>query len=153
MRTKRDHSIDALVGASVRKRRIELGMNQQMLGAALNLSYQQIQKYERGTNRITAGVLWILSEALNVDVAYFFEAIGAVPVKPSTDMRGARSNSSAATSMPSDRETLELIKGYKALPDRTIRKSVRSMIAALAKSERDTDQRDRHSTKGRSAGR
>lgn len=153
MKTKRDHTIDVLVGASVRKRRIELGMNQQMLGAALNLSYQQVQKYERGTNRITAGVLWLLSEALNVDVAYFFEAIDAVPVKPSSDKRGARAMAGAAASAPSERETLELIKGYKALPDPIIRKSVRGMIVALARPERDMERGERQASRSRAAGR
>ena len=65
--------IDALVSTRVRIRRLDLGMTQIALGRRLNVSSQQIQKYETGTNRISAGCLWELSQVLSVPISFFFE--------------------------------------------------------------------------------
>ncbi len=143
------YPIDARVGARVRKRRVELGMTQQALGGAVNLSYQQIQKYERGTNRITAGLLWVLSEVLEVDVAYFYAAVDGALVKASADILAPRQS---VRGTPSDRETLELIKGYRAVRDPKIRRSIRNTISTFAKLERNGAQRNRQPAKGRPAG-
>lgn len=66
------HPIDKSVGRLVAQRRIELGYSQSDLGRALNLTFQQIQKYEKGTNRISASKLWEASRFLDVDVSHFF---------------------------------------------------------------------------------
>ncbi len=65
--------IDAHVGSRVRQRRMLLGMSQERLGKAVGLTFQQIQKYERGTNRIGAGRLFTLSKVLSVPIAFFYE--------------------------------------------------------------------------------
>ena len=72
---KRFGDVDGHVGRRVRERRLALGMSQEKLGNALGISFQQIQKYEVGTNRIAAGRLWDIARALEVDVDYFFEGI------------------------------------------------------------------------------
>jgi len=72
-RKKTPNPTDQHVGARVRMRRIMLAMSQEKLGAALNLTFQQVQKYERGTNRIGAGRLQQLSHVLQVPVEFFFE--------------------------------------------------------------------------------
>ncbi len=72
---KRFGKVDAHVGKRVRERRLALGMSQDKLGNALGISFQQIQKYEVGTNRVAAGRLWDMARILEVDVAYFFEGI------------------------------------------------------------------------------
>src|ERR1700758_2919403 len=65
--------VDVHVGSRVRLRRTLLGMSQEKLGTALGLTFQQVQKYERGANRIGSSRLWDLSRALDVSIAYFFE--------------------------------------------------------------------------------
>ena len=84
---KRFGEVDAHVGKRVRERRNALGMSQEKLGNALGISFQQIQEYEVGTDRVMASRLWDIAEALEVDVAYFFESIVKRPSrarKPST---------------------------------------------------------------------
>src|SRR5687767_11662651 len=67
---------DVLIGAKVRLRRKELGLSQQKLAATLGITFQQIQKYEKGTNRIGAGRLMEIAASLGVPITYFFEGIG-----------------------------------------------------------------------------
>lgn len=66
-------SVDAHVGQRVRMRRTLLGMSQERLGEAIGLTFQQVQKYERGSNRISAGTLYRLSQVLDVPVSFFFD--------------------------------------------------------------------------------
>ena len=73
----RSSKVDAHVGKRVRERRREIGMSQEKLGNALGIAFQQIQKYEAGTNRVAAGRLWNIAKILEVDVGYFFEGIKA----------------------------------------------------------------------------
>ena len=72
---KTSMKVDTHVGSRVRERRVALGMSQEKLADALGISFQQIQKYEVGTNRVAAGRLWDIAKALEVDVGYFFEGI------------------------------------------------------------------------------
>ncbi len=67
--------VDYHVGRRVRERRNALGMSQEKLAAALGISFQQVQKYEIGMNRVAAGRLWDIANALEVDIGYFFESI------------------------------------------------------------------------------
>ena len=69
-------TIDAHIGARVRLRRLTAGMSQEQLGAALGVTFQQVQKYEKGTNRIGAGRLYRISRILDVPVSYFYEGLG-----------------------------------------------------------------------------
>jgi transcriptional regulator with XRE-family HTH domain len=72
-------AVDRHVGTRLREKRHELGMTQETLGNALGVTFQQVQKYERGTNRVSAGRLFSLANLLDVEVSYFFEglAVGA----------------------------------------------------------------------------
>lgn len=82
------HSIDVLVGRRVAERRLALRYNQSDLGRALDLTFQQIQKYEKGTNRISASKLWLIAQFLGVDLAYFFEGLptdGTAPAPRSVE--------------------------------------------------------------------
>ena len=145
----KSESIDSHVGRRIRQRRIELGMSQQKLSHITGVSYQQIQKYERGTNRVGAGMLWALSDVLNVELAYFFEGLS----------RRARASSgyaglAEAGAEPyrhqtlSDRETMELVKAYSGVGDPQVRKGVRQMLAALAKSGKPPKPRKRRTFRG-----
>lgn len=75
MPRKKEQTIDAYIGARVRLRRLMLGMSQESLGGQLSLTFQQIQKYEKGVNRISASRLYALARALSVPVNYFFEGL------------------------------------------------------------------------------
>ena len=87
MSTKAPNPVDKYVGSRVRMRRIMLGMSQEKLGEALGLTFQQVQKYEKGTNRVGASRLQQISEILQVPVSFLFEG---GPVAPSTRMASAK---------------------------------------------------------------
>jgi len=71
------HLVDVEVGKRIKKRRQQLRISQTALGAAVGVSFQQIQKYERGSNRVSSSVLYSLAQVLDVPVAYFFETLGS----------------------------------------------------------------------------
>lgn len=73
--TAAPHPVDVEVGRRLAARRISMGLNQSELGRALGVTFQQIQKYEKGANRISASKLWMAAEALGVDIGYFFDAL------------------------------------------------------------------------------
>ncbi len=109
--------IDVHVGESVRERRVYLGMTQTDLGEYLRLTFQQIQKYEKGTNRISASKLWALSHFFKVPVEWFFEGLGETSQKQNDVM--ARP------------EAHQLAKYYSACPAST-RKRLLALIRATA---------------------
>lgn len=75
-KTERADEIDRHIGKRIREQRENMGMTQSQLAQAITVSYQQIHKYEHGSNRISAGKLWLIAEALHVPVQYFFEGVG-----------------------------------------------------------------------------
>ena len=72
-RITNNNAVDMHVGKRVRLRRTLLGMSQEQLGASLNITFQQVQKYERGANRISASRLWDISQILDAQISYFFD--------------------------------------------------------------------------------
>jgi len=139
-RTKKQVSrsgpIDIHVGSRVRLRRNLLGMNQTDLGKAVGTSYQQIQKYERGVNRVGASRLFNLGRALDVPVSFFFEDLS--PAAAGARKRRAKGLSEApAAALDSDvlnkRETVELIRAYYRVTDPKVRKLVLDLLKALGK--------------------
>lgn len=107
------HPVDVHVGKRIRHRRWMVGMTQQQLAEKVGIKFQQIQKYETGMNRVSASRLWDISEALSVPVSYFFEGMDRA--------EGADSASEVAGTPPgdilSDKEALELIRSYYAIPE------------------------------------
>ena len=73
MSTEDSHPVDVKVGANIRKRRKELGLSQQQRAHSINLTFQQVQKYERGSNRVSASMLFEIARTLKVGPSYFFE--------------------------------------------------------------------------------
>ncbi len=114
------HPVDAHVGSRVRLRRTLLGMNQTQLGEALGLTFQQVQKYERGTNRISASRLYQLSQILDVPVSFFFDEL--------VD----EANAASPDNISLKRETLELVRAYYRIRDPAARKHLREMTRAMA---------------------
>ncbi len=117
-----NHPIDIHVGARVRHRRSLLGMTQEKLGNALGLCFQQVQKYERGVNRISASKLYDLSRILDVPISFFFDDIGEAPcVYSGIKDRGLLEISKHAASLDlGDRRTLlEVVKLFVGLANRS----------------------------------
>ena len=126
--------IDVHVGARVRQRRTLLGMNQTILGKALGVSFQQVQKYEKGTNRVSASRLYDLARVFDVSIEYFFEdmppEIAAIP--PATKGRGkAKKLPSIEPDLMVKRETLEFVRAYYKIEDANVRQRVRELTKAM----------------------
>ncbi|MGB8842213.1 MAG: helix-turn-helix transcriptional regulator [Aliidongia sp.] len=131
--------IDAHVGRRVRLRRILLGLSQERLGAAIGLTFQQIQKYERGTNRIGASRLWELSTVLGVPVQFFFgelaaETLAQMSVITSREIVAdpdgvAISAFSAASARP---ETLDLMRAFDRIPADAMRQRLCELTKMIA---------------------
>ena len=125
--------IDIHVGSRVRMRRTLLGMSQEKLGNALGLTFQQIQKYERGANRIGSSRLYKLSHILDVPVAYFFDDM---PDQTGKRARGLSDSSPEAFEQEkmARRETLELVRAYYKIADPKVRKRTFELVKAVAQS-------------------
>ena len=135
---ERPNPIDIHVGKKVRQRRTLLGMSQEKLGEALGLTFQQVQKYERGTNRVGSSRLFHLSRILDVPVSYFFEGLDPDVEMPGP--RGANAKGFADSAQEpyevdqlTKRETLELVRAYYRITDPKVRKRVFEMVKAVAK--------------------
>ncbi len=131
--------VDVHVGERLRARRALLGMTQEKLAEAVSLTFQQIQKYERGTNRVSASRLWQFSKVLKVSIAYFFEGYsekpGAKAAAYGMSDTGQEGFSSEADLMDK-KETLALIREYYSIPDPKLRRDLFKMIKTMAASMR-----------------
>ena len=106
------HSVDLHVGQRVRQRRWIVGMTQQQLGDKVGIRFQQIQKYEAGANRISASRMWDIAAAMEVPVSFFFEGIdGQAP-----------NTGEARADILTDKEAIELVRAYYAIPEDQRRK-------------------------------
>ncbi len=125
------HPVDVYVGSRVRLRRTLKGMSQQRLAEALGLTFQQIQKYERGVNRIGSSRLFELSEVLDVPPSFFFD--GAPSQTETAAGRGIAEESEPYEARQfARREILELVRAYDRITDPEIRKRVFEMVKAVA---------------------
>ena len=129
-RNKEYAYVDEHVGDRIRVRRTLMGMSQTTLGEVLGLSFQQVQKYEKGANRVSASRLFQFSKILNVPASYFFDD---VPMDPTAEAHSLRDDSEV---VPADiltsRETLKLIRAYYGISDPATREIVGTLIEALA---------------------
>lgn len=129
--------VDVHVGSRIRLRRTLLAMSQETLANALGLTFQQVQKYEHGTNRVSASRLYRLSQVLDVPVSFFFDDLnergdGTVANAPSYP--SSSSGISEADPM-SKRETLELLRAYYRISDPNQRKRLFELVKAMASPE------------------
>ena len=134
---KAPNPIDKHVGSRVRMRRVLLGMSQEKLGEALSLTFQQVQKYEKGTNRIGASRLQQISKTLNVPPAYFFD--GAPSFEDGQAVPGnataAEDGSAYVVDFLSTTEGLLLNRGFARIQDPKVRKRIVDLVTALAGTE------------------
>lgn len=128
-RSEKAHAIDRLVGQQLRKRRLELGLTQLSVAEAIGVTFQQIQKYERGSNRIVASRLYDLANTLNVPLEYFFaEAQEDTPP-------GAKADEAADDSTPTPKETRNLINAYYEIADPALRKKLIELVRSVSASK------------------
>ena len=129
--------IDVHVGARVRLRRSLLGLSQERLGEALGLTFQQVQKYERGANRIGASRLYDLARVLDVPVAFFFDDMSDEVARRSprlmTPGLAEEPAEAPAPDLMSRRETAELVRAYYRIADPRVRRRVLDLAKALAR--------------------
>ncbi len=129
MRQGGSNPIDVHVGARVRARRLVLAMTQETLGSELGISFQQVQKYEKGTNRISASRLHAIARLLRVPVASFFEA---APGGPQTLSRGGRDRTSAVLDLLSTRDGIRLNEAFARIKDTGLRRQLVDLVKAIA---------------------
>ena len=116
---------DKHVGARVRMRRLMLGLSQEKLADGLGLTFQQVQKYEKGTNRIGASRLQHIAEVLQVPVSFFFE--GAVGEMKSSEPRSLFVSEFLASS-----EGIALVKAYMSIKDTKIRRCIVQLVEQIS---------------------
>ncbi|WP_299862100.1 helix-turn-helix transcriptional regulator [uncultured Roseobacter sp.] len=104
------HVVDVHVGKRIRQRRWLVGMTQQKLAECVGIKFQQIQKYETGANRVSASRLWDIADALEVDVAFFFEGL-------KSDAESLAEQDSIPADMMGDKEAMDLVRSYYAIPE------------------------------------
>ena len=133
--TRKSSPIDLHVGARVRQRRVLLGMTQTNLADALGLTFQQIQKYERGVNRISASRLFELSQLFDLPVEYFFEDMPpeVAGISPAKGRGKAKDLPSYEPDPMTTRETMVLVRSYYSIDNADVRKRLREMIAVLGR--------------------
>ena len=137
----RPSPIDVHVGSRIRLRRTLLGMSQERLGDSLGLTFQQVQKYERGVNRVGASRLFDLSRVLDVPISFFFDDMpdSLAATFGGTPSRRAGGSSDATDPFGDDtlsrRETLELVRAYYRITDPSVRKRVFDLIKSMGPPE------------------
>lgn len=126
--------IDRFVGGRIRGRRLGLRISQTKLGHAIGVTFQQVQKYESGTNRVGASNLFRIAKALGVDVAFFFEGLaGEAPTMNGMNMGMADNPVAEFEGDPmSSRESFELMHNYFRIADPHVRKRIFALVRVLA---------------------
>ena len=133
MSTKAPNPVDKYVGSRVRMRRIMLGMSQEKLGEALGLTFQQIQKYEKGTNRVGASRIQQISEILQVPVSFLFE--GVPSGAPSAEGFSDGSAPTYVSDFLATSEGLALTRAFTRIGDAKLRRSIVDLVEQIAARE------------------
>lgn len=130
MTKKSPNPVDKHVGSRVRMRRMMVGMSQEKLGESLGITFQQIQKYEKGTNRIGASRLQNISQVLSVPVAFFFEGAPSM----NTEAGGFAEDASPAyvSDFLASSEGLALTRAFLKIADAKVRRRIVDLVEALA---------------------
>ena len=136
----RSHPVDVHVGARMRQRRTLMGMSQTKLGDAVGLTFQQVQKYERGANRVGSSRLYEFAKALDVPVSYFFDEMPgnvlsgrpmAAKVKKGTSFGEAGTPFATEKDPLIKRETLQLVRGYYKIRDEAVRRRIYELVKSM----------------------
>jgi len=136
----KSHPVDAHVGVRMRQRRTLLGMSQTRLGDAVGLTFQQVQKYERGSNRVGSSRLYEFAKALDVPVSYFFDEMPgnvlsgrpmAAKVKKGTGFGEAGTPFAVEKDPLVKRETLQLVRAYYKIREGAVRKRIYELVKTM----------------------
>lgn len=127
------HPVDIYVGKRLRMRRVMLGMSQESVGKAIGVTFQQIQKYERGANRMGSSRLYDFSQILNVPVSFFFEGyeLETGDSTPITQMGFAEEEVPFEHEKLTSRETLEVMRAYYSIRESKVRKKMLDLMRSL----------------------
>ncbi len=145
---KNPNPIDILVGNRIRLRRNFLGMTQEKLASLLGITFQQIQKYEKGINRVGASRLWDISNILHTEISYFYEDINKeveeqsprrFVLKAPKQLHLAEEKSEYFPNPLLNSETRELVTSYYKIKNRTVARQMLEMIKSLAKASETED--------------
>ncbi len=128
------HPVDIHVGKQLRLKRTILGMSQETIGTAIGVTFQQIQKYERGINRMGASRLYDFSKLLNVPVSYFFEGLSQGNEQAVYNVQGMAESSAPEFEheQMASRETMEMMRAYYKIQNPAIRKRIFELIKTIA---------------------
>ncbi len=126
------NAVDVHVGSRIRLRRTLMGMSQTALAESVGLTFQQIQKYEKGGNRVSASRLWQFGQVLDVPVSFFFDDMPA-EILAERGHPGAMgpSGDSEATGVMTRRETLELVRAYYRIQNEPVRRRIYDLFKAM----------------------
>lgn len=130
MAKKAPNPIDKYVGSRVRMRRMMLGMSQEKLGNALGLTFQQVQKYEKGTNRIGASRLQQISNILQVPVSFFFD--GAPDLSARTDELSEAPSALYVADFLATSDGLALTRAFMRIDDAKLRRKIVELVEQMA---------------------
>jgi transcriptional regulator with XRE-family HTH domain len=133
MSTKAPNPVDKYVGSRVRMRRVMLGMSQEKLGEALGLTFQQVQKYEKGTNRVGASRLQQISEILQVPVSFLFD--GAPSGAASNENFREATSPAFVSDFLATSEGLALTRAFTRITDAKLRRSIVELVEQIASHE------------------
>lgn len=133
--TDHPHPVDVHVGNRLRVRRTMLGISQERLGTSLGITFQQVQKYERGSNRISASKLFDVAHALDVPISYFFEGYADGTAALASGM--AERQAPLADDPLTNRETLDLVRDYYRIREPAVRRRIMDLVKTLAASVMD----------------
>ena len=133
------HPVDVHVGRRLRLKRTILGFSQEMVGKAIGVTFQQVQKYERGVNRMSASRLFEFAQLLKVPIVYFFDGYqehkdDALPADEHETFIGLAENNTDSFEYEqlASRETLEMMRAYYRITDPAVRKRVFELVKSLA---------------------
>ena len=136
----KSHPVDAHVGTRMRQRRTLLGMSQTRLGDAVGLTFQQVQKYERGANRVGSSRLFEFAKALDVPVSYFFDempgnVLAGRPMAARVKKGGGFGEAGTPFAVEKDplikRETLQLVRAYYKIREPSVRKRIYELVKTM----------------------
>lgn len=136
----KSHPVDAHVGIRMRQRRTLLGMSQTRLGDAVGLTFQQVQKYERGANRVGSSRLFEFAKALDVPVSYFFDempsnVLAGRPMAARVKKGGGFGEAGTPFAVEKDplikRETLQLVRAYYKIREPSVRKRIYELVKTM----------------------
>lgn len=126
-------AVDEHVGKRLRVRRSLLGLSQEKIAEQLGITFQQVQKYEKGTNRVSAGRLYQLSKILSVPVSFFFDEISrAKDLSSSVILSDNQQDTFDGEDPMQDKETITLVRAYYSIIDPDMRKDVLRHVKAIA---------------------